>query len=316
MLNPISFFTKPEYCFRPKQALRRVQRLWKPVEPFEILILPWGVPLGVHTHTDLGSAVWRYGVLGREVLDTLVRLVDEGEMVLDAGANIGMTSSLAATIVGPTGKVIAFEPHPTVYQELKSNADRWWFPHLRLENVALGAETGEACLVEGPQFSQNFGNASICFHSAQQHRSVQVHLRQLDAYVPEPTKVGLCKIDVEGYELAVLQGARRALEQRRIRDIVFEDFAPQPSASSRLLQEYGYRLFYLKAGWAKPMLVPLDDQKLRSITLAGKRVDSFAYNYLATLDGDRAVERFRPMGWRCLQLISRKLRGPSNNSNR
>ena len=132
-----------------------------------------------------------------------------------------------------------------------------------------------------------------------------VRLCRLDDYIPEPTKVGLCKIDVEGYELAVLQGARRALEQRRIRDIVFEDFATQPSAISRLLQECGYSVFYLKTGWAKPMLVPLSDEKFKSLTQTGRRIGSFAYNYLATLDPQRAAERFRPTGWRCLKRISR-----------
>jgi len=306
MLNPISFFTKPEYFFRPKQAMQRVQRQWKPVKPFEVFALPWGSPLGVHTNTALGSELWRYGIGDRGVLDTIIRLADRGEMALDVGANVGLTCSLAAAAVGPTGNVIAFEPHPEVYKELKSNADRWSLPNLRLENVALGAENGEAFLVEGPKFHQDPGTASICLHAKNPVRRFKVRLCRLDDYIPEPTKIGLCKIDVEGYELAVLQGARRALEQHRIRDIVFEDFAPQPSAISRLLQECGYSVFYLKTGWAKPMLVPLSDEKFKSLTQTGRRIGSFAYNYLATLDDVRAAGRFRRIGWQCLSRISRE----------
>jgi FkbM family methyltransferase len=83
-------------------------------------------------------------------------------------------------------------------------------------------------------------------------RGIKVELTTLDDFVWEqPTEIGLIKIDVEGHELAVLEGSTRTLEQRLARDIIFEDFSPQPSPVTLLLQQAGYEVLALLPTWRK-----------------------------------------------------------------
>ena len=95
-----------------------------------------------------------------------------------------------------------------------------------------------------------------------------------------------------GYELSVLRGATNALKRRAIRDIIFEDFDPQPSAVTEVLQQSGYEVFRLADDWLKPLLLPLG-----ALPSAGKQD---THNFLATSDSIRARARYRPVGWRCL----------------
>lgn len=59
--------------------------------------------------------------------------------------------------------------------------------------------------------------------------AIDIEVTTLDEFVSCDTEIGVLKIDVEGHELNILEGARRLIAQRRIRDIVFEDYFPHPS---------------------------------------------------------------------------------------
>ena len=294
-MNPITFLKKPEYFFRPSQALRRFCRLWHPPHPVETARLPWGLLVSVRIAENVGSDIFHYGIFDRIVPEAIWRLLDRGETGVDIGANIGQNSSVMAFRSGPSGHVIAFEPHPEVFKELEANSRQWpatLTKRLQLENVAIGAENGEAWLADGPEFQHNRGSASICAQTGTTKCMSEVRLRKLDDYFSELTTVGVCKIDVEGHELAVLQGAAQALSRKAIRDIIFEDFNPMPSPVARLLQNNGFSIHQMLAGWLKPSLAPM-----REGINCHK---NFTYNYLATLASQRALDRFRAPGWRCL----------------
>lgn len=295
MLNPITFLKKPEYFFHPSQALRRFCRIWRPPQAVETVPLPWGLPVRVRTAEGIESDVFYYGIFDRIVPEAIWRLLDEGETAVDIGANFGQNSSAMAFRSGPSGRVIAFEPHPEIFKELMVSASLWPAPLtkcIQFENVALGADNGEAWLAEGPEFQHNRGLAKICEPATTAGQTFKVRLCKLDDYIAESTSVGVCKIDVEGYELSVLQGATRALTRRAIRDIIFEDFNPMPSPVVKLLENHGFTVFQLTAGWLKPSLTPARE--------GIKLHKGFSHNYLATLDLQRTVKRFRAPCWRCL----------------
>lgn len=294
MLNPLQFFSKPEYFWRPPQVLKRFHRIWH-AQPAEATVtLPWGASLRVKTRENIGSEIYHYGVFDKIVPEAITRLLDEGEWAVEVGANIGQNCSLMAAKVGKQGHVLAFEPHPEIFEELKDNAAKWKNAksgELRLENVALGEQEGIARLVNGDDFGHNRGSASLrSERDASEGFSVRV--RRFDEYLKQISKVGVCKIDVEGHELAVLEGARESLGRRSIRDIIFEDFNEQPSPVARFLIQHGFEIFALVGTWLKPRLLPVD---------AGKRLQrAFSYNFLATLEPARARARFRTLGWRSL----------------
>ena len=276
-----------------------MRRIGKGIPSIARVSLPWGAAIDVRPNDNVGSDIFYYGIFDRVIPEAIYRLADAGELFVEAGANIGQNCSLMVYKAGPRGRVIAFEPHPEIFAELKSNANLWSEKIkniVQLENVALGDTTGEGWLTDGSYFGRNRGTASLLDRDIGPvpSRRHKVLIRQLDEYLPAPTKVGVCKIDVEGHELAVLSGAAQALSRRGIRDIVFEDFSPAPSPVVNLLQKYGFTVFQLTASWWRPLLTDL----LPGVTPPA----GFSHNYLATTDPQRARNRFRSGGWHCLMF--------------
>lgn len=295
MLNPIKFITTPEYLFHPRQALRRFRRLWRPQPPQELIRLPWGAVVLAHTGENIGQALYYYGIFDKVVPEAIARLLDPGEGGVEIGANIGQNCSIMARAAGPRGHVLAFEPHPEIVLELRQNVSRWntkQYAPVQVEQVALGESESEAFLDYGPEFATNRGTASLRAGAEGGSSGTRVRVRRLDSYLDEALSVGVCKIDVEGHELGVLRGAAAALKRGAIRDIVFEDFNPQPSAVTTLLQQYGYEVFHLRESWLKPLLMPYAESE----TPGQPRT----HNYLATLDPERTRQRFQRGGWKCL----------------
>jgi FkbM family methyltransferase len=295
MPNPLKYFSKPEYVMRPRQALRRLARIGKPVPESATVRLPWNANVTVHTRENVGAEIYFYGIFDKTVPEAIWRLLDEGETGVEIGANIGQNSSLMAARSGHRGRVLAFEPHPEIFEELKANHERSRnpaFAPVQLERVALGETTGEATLIEAEEFTHNRGSAAIRTTNTP-GAGIKVSVRLLDDFLGAADRVGVCKIDVEGHELSVLKGAKQILARKAIRDIIFEDFNPKPSPVTELLTHCGFTLFELRESWLKPRLAPIV-----SGDTAGRR--GFAFNYLATLDPGRAIKRFRAPGWRCL----------------
>jgi FkbM family methyltransferase len=294
MLNPLNFFSRPEYLFRPRQIIRRFQRIGKTRPELLDVKLPWGAVVTVHTGENIGAGIYYYGIYDKVVSEAIWRLLDHGEIAVDVGANIGQNCSLMAVRAGVNGRVLAFEPHPEIFGELKRNYDQWQkcgFPTIQFESVALGKTAGETTLVTTEEFSTNRGSAALA-NDVSEGNGMKVQVRQLDKYLGDVESVGVCKIDVEGHELAVLQGAEEILRRRGIRDIVFEDFHLKPSVTTEFLQQHGFTVFELHDGWLKPRLIPLRDGEPRK--------PGFMFNYLATLNVARTLWRFRVPGWRCL----------------
>ncbi len=293
--NPFKCFSKPEYFLRPRQICRRLARIGKPLPAQATVRLPWGALVQVYTGENIGSAIYHHGIFDKVVPESIWRLLDMGECAVEVGANLGQNSSLMAFKAGRGGRVMAFEPHAEIFNELKCNHARSQSSDLalvQLENVALGENTGEAWLEEGDEFIRNRGSATLQ-NNVVGRKDGRVKVRRLDEFMDGVKLVGVCKIDVEGHELGVLRGAKETLARRGIRDIIFEDFNPQPSPVTTFLEQHGFALFELRDNWFKPQLKPLN------FSPAASR-PSFSFNYLATLDAARAAARFRFAGWHCL----------------
>ena len=119
-----------------------------------------------------------------------------GEVVVDVGSNVGTTALAAAVAVGSAGRVHAIEPHPRTFRFLEDNLELNGARNVRAHNVAVGAAEGVVSFSDGLWDDQN---------RVVDGRGIQVPVRRLDEVVSEPV-VDLLKIDVEGYELKVLDG--------------------------------------------------------------------------------------------------------------
>lgn len=291
MINPLRFFTRLEYFFRPSQAWRRIQKLraGPPPETADVE-LPWGARLRVRPAETIGAQIWYYGIFDLIVAEAIVRLLEAGETALDIGANIGQMTSLMRHLAGPQGRVLAFEPHPGLFAALEqncANAPAHAAP-VALHRLGLSDRAGEAFLTFDASWEANQGKANVATTPAPGRTNLPVRLARLDELLPAGGRVGVCKVDVEGHEPAVFRGAGGRLAQGAVRDILFEDWGGLPSENSALLTAAGYTIFALRQDFWGP-------------ALRDSRAAASAGNYLATREPERAVRRFARRGWRALR---------------
>ena len=152
-----------------------------------------------------------------------LRLLSPGDHVLDVGSNIGYYLLMASGVVGPSGRVLGFEPAPKVYDVLQRT-----IKHSGKENVqafpwAIGATNGTAEFYESEV--PNWGSL-IDDSKLRPTQSTAVPLRKLDEVVREfagfhPSTL---RMDLEGGELAALAGAQEVLEQYK--PCLFVEFHP------------------------------------------------------------------------------------------
>jgi FkbM family methyltransferase len=285
--------TRPEYLYRPVQLWRRLRR--RGVLARGDVRLAWGLPIEIDLPGFVSTDILNLGLHDRIVPEAICRLLEPGEWAVDAGANVGQNASMMALVAGPRGRVLAFEPHPALRLILERNVARWRGHALAPIDVvpqALSARAGAAYLYEDEHFASNRGSASLEAPPVVVGRHA-VELTTLDAWVPRDARIGFAKLDVEGHERAVLEGAARLLAGGQVRDLIFEDLQPQSSPVAGMLEAAGYSVFALCAPWPKPCLIPRGD---------GARHRFHTDNYLATLDPGRARARFRWLGWRCLRV--------------
>lgn len=279
----IKLLNKPYYVFRPSQLVRRLAG-----GAPESVNLPWGPSIRVNPAEDIGHALATTGVYDLAVSEALWRLTEPGDVALDVGANIGYMSALLSA---RAARVVAFEPHPQLFERLSANV-KGWKGDIEVHQLALSDESGEECLCIPDEFERNEGLAFIS-RSDGARRHIKVRAARLSDLKVDG--VGIAKIDVEGRELNVLRGAGRLIG--RIRDVVFEEHGTHPTPATLYLQERGYQLFYL----ARTMFGPT----LTSVRHTPQARDPYApQNCLATLDADRARKRMKPRGWRVLRAAS------------
>lgn len=152
----------------------------------------------------------------REVLETRL---PQGGTFIDAGANIGFYSLLAARKVGPRGRVVAFEMMPDTAIILRRHVERNATTNVEVVELALsdcGGETVIASVEPGKP-----GQASIVAAVGEARRStVEVATTTLDEALAKVGAIDLLKMDLEGAEFLALSGASAVLA--RTRCVVFE----------------------------------------------------------------------------------------------
>jgi FkbM family methyltransferase len=297
------FINRPKYFFQPSRIYSRVltsnlQKVSSDVQ-FKVLNLPWGViRIPVNQKKDvLCESILKYGIYDLSVTEAIWRLTKPGEIAVDVGANIGYTSSLLSSRVGKNGKVFCFEPNPSVYSELCENIkiwkDKYNGQNIYPYDVALSNETGLATLniILGNR-GESFIGDEISDVNAMASNTCNVQTERLDKILLKEKAIGILKIDVEGHELKVFEGAGKLIASNQVRDIIFEDHSGYPSNASRFLEGYGYTIFQVWKGFWKPIL--LDPNKNLSHQWEPP-------NYLATHDPKRAINLFQDWGWKSLQ---------------
>ncbi len=135
-----------------------------------------------------------------------------GGVAFDIGANLGEWTLPLARAAGPGGRVLAFEPNPTVADALARSLRIGGLRQVTLHRAALSDSEGTAPFIVA---AGNSGESRI--GAAADGSEIQVRTRLLDAVAAEAglARIDLVKIDVEGHERKVLEGGRATIERFR-----------------------------------------------------------------------------------------------------
>jgi len=149
-----------------------------------------------------------------EVQAALQRYLRPGMIFYDIGANIGFFSLLAARIVGPEGRVVAFEADPEVAERLREHVAHNQFSKIVVHQKAVWSETRTVFFARAdPGASPDRGLGHVAPTSA--NDTVQVSAVSLDEFIQTSSPPDFLKCDVEGAEAEVFRGAQRLLKENR-----------------------------------------------------------------------------------------------------
>lgn len=163
-----------------------------------------------------GSAVtFATGTAERPLQEALTRELKPGATFYDIGANIGFVTLIAARLVGPTGRVVAFEPVPKNVAAIKENLALNGIDWVDVQETAMARHSGTASLIVSDVSA--FSRLASVNVPTGARETIEVRVDSVDEFLacgsaPAPDVV---KIDVEGAELEVIEGMRNTLSEHR-----------------------------------------------------------------------------------------------------
>ena len=177
--------------------------------------LPLGLKIQAYKRDALGRGLYRRRCHEPGVTQFLMtRFARNAERnFIDVGANIGYFSCLMSILAGPTGRILAIEPEPGNLKLLESNVKINQLTNVEIHACASGAREGSVML--GLYKASNRGRHSIV--DPDMKSAIKVPVRRLDDLTGKfgngATSWSLVKIDVEGYEPFVIEGANETLSR-------------------------------------------------------------------------------------------------------
>jgi len=205
---------------------------------------------GFRMRVNLGEWIEQYVYLtgGYEPTTTWIisALIGPGDNVADVGAHCGFFTLLASRKVGMAGKVIAFEPVPSVRSRLEANIQLNLIDNVVVQDIALSNVTGTETMYEGPEANKGLSSIRpIDRYSA----TMTVPTAAFDSLPVSKEHFKLIKIDVEGAEQLVLEGMHYCLQRDHphliveITDTFLQNFGHSVSSLSQWLLNLDYTMY-------------------------------------------------------------------------
>jgi FkbM family methyltransferase len=181
----------------------------------------------------------------------------KGWIILDIGAYVGLYSIWASRKVGEAGFVVAFEPNPVAFKWLINNIELNKASNIKALPFALGDKlekktlyvaeknVGVSSLIKNHVLHNPSGKDTIFSSHVVQVLTLDYLLEKSPRIIGKPLQlVDLAKIDVEGYEMNILRGAKKVLEESLIRRFIIEVHKDQVNTEDivNYLSTYGYKV--------------------------------------------------------------------------
>lgn len=199
------------------------------------------------------TTIFTDGTYEPDILLVIQKHLPKEGTFIDIGANIGQHSIFAATHIGPTGKVIAFEPIPRLVTQIKESIAANTLTNVVVHRIACSDTTETLSLKMRPG---NIGGSGF-HHDGADFEAVTVQTQPADEILVDEKKIDFIKIDTEGHELEVLQGLANTL--KRHRPTLLIEYSPSFWTKEReqksahffeILNTNGYTCYDLEAGHA------------------------------------------------------------------
>jgi len=187
----------------------------------------------------VGGSLAAYGEFSEGEAAMFSQLVGNGNIVVEAGANIGAHTVHLANLVGEQGAVYAFEPQRVVFQTLCANLALNQLVNVTARQQGLGRNTSEMVLLNvDPRVENNFGGLSLL----QNGQGEKVDIVTIDSLALP--RCDLIKVDVEGMEEEVVAGAFNTIAKFRPTLYLENDRAEKSASLIRFLQSLNYRIWW------------------------------------------------------------------------
>lgn len=233
-----------------------------------------------------------------ELFDFLSRLVKEENVFIDVGANVGIFSLLASDKVGPKGTVLTLEPNPATFglmSELILANKR--FNNLVFLQLAVSDQSGILPLQLNQDDSMLMERASI-IHQEAGTKEVNVFTNTLDSLLPAGLKIDIIKIDVEGAELAALNGSKNIIREKRpmicveVHGLYFPDPGKHVEEVFSFFESMNYKAINLHKGTTESARTFLEDSGVGGIdAVSGMNLRTTGYGNLIFV-ADETQEKF------------------------
>jgi FkbM family methyltransferase len=207
--------------------------------------LPAGMKMNLGIEDVIERTLLTTGQWDPIIEQTLRACLEPGDVMLDVGANIGYFSLLGSQLVGPTGQVVSFEPSIRALSKLTTHLCINQCNNVTVCSQAMGDSVGTEHLNWAP--SSNIGGSTIARGTPSQGQSELIAIRRLDDVCDEMNLApSFVKLDVEGFELYALRGARRTLQTHHpmvvceLTNDFLQDHGQSGSQMLRFMRDLGY----------------------------------------------------------------------------
>lgn len=174
----------------------------------------------IDTDSVISESLRLYGEWAQNEIDLLGYFIQPGAVVVDAGAFIGTHTRAFSALVGLSGKILSFEPRHEAYSVLVENANFASADNILALNMALGIADASVTVPPLPLAGTfNFGAANLESTGSHNGAGELINITSLDTF--ELDHLDFIKIDVEGMEIAVLNGAKETVG--RCRPVIFAE---------------------------------------------------------------------------------------------
>ena len=213
-----------------------------------------GLVCFINTKDLIGWKIFFLGEYEKGTNKVLAKYIKKGDVVIEAGANLGSETLLMSKLVG-NGMVYGFEPNPYTFERLSINVAINSLTNVKVFDVAMGESDGNISFNIYPKGFCNPGMSSKYMETSITQK-ITVVQKTLDSFIKEQNinKVDFLKMDIQGAEMDLLIGAAETIKKNKP-TIFLEALAlyNDTKALYRKFKEYGYNVYLIGEENIEPM---------------------------------------------------------------